>query len=269
MSVALKRPGDMAAVTFAWADARAELYGQVRLATGLDGDGAERPSVLALALAGRDTVGAIVNGPGVTATAEEPLARWSVRAEGELELALAFEATTPPAEFGGRHALARAGGVEGYSQLCRVTGTAGGRPVDGLGQRDDVRGNPDWDKIALTRTLGVWQDDGTGMAVQTVRPAKAESHADEAAWGVALDPERIRKIEEPRLSTTTDAAGRPIRAGVELWIEGADEYPFRGTGEVLAGAALDLGALRLDCAFFRWHVEGRTAVGRYDVLRRA
>ena len=45
--------------------------------------------------------------------------------------------------------------------------------------------------------------------------------------------------------------------------------PHRGSGEVLCGSTLDLGALRLECAFFRWRVEGGTGVGRYDVLRRA
>jgi hypothetical protein len=40
-------------------------------------------------------------------------------------------------------------------------------------------------------------------------------------------------------------------------------------GEVVSGATLDLAGLRLDCAFFRWHVDGRTAVGRYDILKRA
>ena len=34
-------------------------------------------------------------------------------------------------------------------------------------------------------------------------------------------------------------------------------------------AGLDLGSLQLDCAFFRWHLEGRAGVGRYDIVRRA
>jgi len=35
-----------------------------------------------------------------------------------------------------------------------------------------------------------------------------------------------------------------------------------------AGSSLDLGALRLDPAFFRWRSEGAEGVGRYDVLRK-
>ena len=39
-------------------------------------------------------------------------------------------------------------------------------------------------------------------------------------------------------------------------------------GEVVCGTSLDLGRLRLDCAFLRWRMEGREGVGRYDILRR-
>ncbi len=46
-------------------------------------------------------------------------------------------------------------------------------------------------------------------------------------------------------------------------------WPRRGAGEVICGSSLDLGDLRLDCAFFRWHLEGREGVGRYDLIRHA
>ena len=50
---------------------------------------------------------------------------------------------------------------------------------------------------------------------------------------------------------------------------GEDDYARRAAGEVVCGTTLDLGRLRLQCAFFRWRMEGRTGVGRYDVLTRA
>jgi len=269
----LREPGDTDAVTYAWADAGAELYGLVRVAEGIEGDGSAGRSALVVALAGRSTVAAAAAADGVSATVEEPLMRWSVRSSGEPGFALEFAALTPPAELGGRQAVARAGGMEGYEQLCRVRGTVRvdgrERPVRGLGQRGHSWGNPDWDRIALTRSVGAWLDDGTGIVIASVRSAGAQSHADEARWAAALDAQRARRIEEPRLSTTTDGAGRQIRAGLELWGEDDDEFAFRGTGEAVAGATLDLGGLRLDCAFFRWHVDGRTAIGRYDILRRA
>jgi hypothetical protein len=196
-----------------------------------------------------------------------------VRGGGELGFELEFEATTPLAELGGREKAAKAGGLEGYEQLCRVSGTmrvdGRSRAVDGLGQRGHAWGNPDWDRIALTRSVGAWLGDGSGVVIGTVRPDGVTAHSDEAIWAAALDTERARIVDVARLSTTTDDEGRQIRAGLELWIEKDADYPYRGTGEVVAGSTLELGALRLDVAFFRWHVEGRTGAGRYDVIRHA
>ena len=269
------KPGDTDAVTFSWADAESGLYGLARVATGITPDDASSASALAIAFAGREPLGAIAeSGPTapaeLEATTEEPLERWTLKGSGELEFDLTFEALTPPAEYGGgRKGLAKTGGMEGYEQLCRVRGTMAGKGVDGVGQRGHSWGNPDWDKIALTRAVGAWFDDGTGSVLQTVRPAKASNHADETYWAAMLDHERTLTVEEPRLSTTTDEAGRQIRAGIELWLDSDADYPLRGVGEVLAGSTLELGALRLDVAFFGWHIEGRSAIGRYDVLRRA
>jgi hypothetical protein len=272
-----RKPGDTDAVTYSWADPESGLYGLARVAAGVTSDGAANSSALAVAFEGREPLGAIAEAgetPPVELVAETdaPLERWTLRAEGELHFELTFEALSPPAEYGGRQAVVKAGGMEGYEQVCRVRGTmqAGGREraVRGLGQRGHSWGNPDWDKIALTRAIGAWFEDGTGAVVSTVRPTKAEHHADEAIWAAVLDSERAVSVEEPRLSTTTDEAGRQLRAGLELWVNKDDDYPLRGTGEVLAGSTLELGALRLDVAFFAWHIEGRTAIGRYDVLRR-
>jgi hypothetical protein len=275
---ALRKPGDTDAVTFSWADPGAGLYGLARVATGIGADSVEQPSALAIAFAGREPLGAVAvagadAGAAVTASVDEPLRRWSLRGDGELAFDLQFEATTPSAELGGREKAAKAGGLEGYEQLCRVSGTmrveGRSRAVDGIGQRGHAWGNPDWDRIALTRQVGAWLDDGTGVVLTTVRPAGVSAHADEAIWAAALDPERARAVDDARLSTTSDEAGRQIRAGLELWLDKSDDYPFRGTGEVVAGSTLELGALRLDVAFFRWHVEGHTGAGRYDVIRRA
>jgi hypothetical protein len=274
----LRKSGDTDAVTFAWADPGSGLYGLARVATGLGADGAEQPSALAITFSGRKPLGVVAvagaDAPSVvSASVDEPLQRWTVRGSGELEFALEFTALTPSAELGARDKAAKAGGLQGYEQLCRVSGTVKvegrARAVDGLGQRGHSWGNPDWDKIALTRTVGAWFDDGTGVVVGAVRPDGVTAHADEAIWAAALDRERARIVDDARLSTTTDEAGRQIRAGLELWVDKDDDYPFRGTGEVVAGSTLELGALRLDVAFFRWHVEGRTGTGHYDVIRHA
>ena len=179
---------------------------------------------------GRETLGAVAEAgatppPEVVASVEEPLERWAVAGSGELPFSLTFEARTPPAEYGGRIGLVKTGGMEGYEQLCRVRGTVGSRTVDGLGQRGHSWGNPDWDRIALTRSVSAWFDDGSGSVLSAVRPVKASSHADEAIWAAVFDGSRALTVDEPRLSTTTDSAGRQIRAGLEFWLDKDDDYP--------------------------------------------
>jgi hypothetical protein len=162
--------------------------------------------------------------------------------------------------------------MAGYEQVCRVHGTVvlDGRSVEiaGLGQRGHAWGEPDWEQISATRTIGAWLPDGTGLALTAVRRTAAAGHDAEPMWAALLEPAGSLHIDEPRLSTTYDGDGHQRRAGLELWI-GDDGYPRRAAGEVLCGSTFDLGQLRLDCAFFRWRIEGDEGVGRYDVVRRA
>jgi hypothetical protein len=276
------------AVTFAFGDAEAQLYGLARigLSPGEDGD-ARSGSALALLFEGREPVAAFARGGleaepgadwdaielgGLRMTVEEPLRSWRVTMDGEQHgFDLRFQALTPPAEIDGGEAVVRAGGMVGYEQLCGVTGTvrAGGRATEVrcLGQRGHGWGEPDWSRIESARTVAAWPDAGYGLALTSVRPQGAE-HADELVWAALLDEQGTLRVEDPRMSTTYDGEGRQRRAGLELWL-GDDEYPHRGSGEVLCGSTLDLGQLRLDCAFFRWRIDGESGVGRYDVLRRA
>ena len=281
----LRRPdggeGFADAVTFAWADRANSLYGFARLGIA-DGAG----SALAVVFAGREPAGVIASGGldvpagddwtlamgGIAMTVEEPLSTWALHAEMDgAAFDLRFEAQAPPAAIGAESAVARAGGMEGYEQPCRVTGRvrAGEREtaITGVGQRGHQWGAPDWDRIALARTVTAWADDGRGVALSAVRPAKAKAHDGEAVWAALLDTGE--PVADPRLSTTYDGEGRQRRAGLELWVGEEDPYPRRISGEVLCGSTLDLGKLRLDCAFFSWRLDGAEAVGRYDVLRRA
>jgi hypothetical protein len=206
----------------------------------------------------------------VEAVTEEPQRRWSV-SSGNLDLA--FEALGPPAELDEDSPAARAGGMAGYEQLCRVTGsvTHDGRTqtVSGAGQRGHTWGEPDWERIEATRTLSAWLEDGTGLAFTAVRPAGAGDHEAEARWATLFAPAGGLFVDEPRLSTTYDADGFQRRVGLELWIGEDHAYARRASGVVVCGGALDLGEQRLDCAFLHWRMDGRPGVGRYDVLRRA
>jgi hypothetical protein len=260
------------AMTFAFADREAGFFGLARAGVA-DGQG----SALGVLFAGREPVSLVAEGgfdvadgdwdelvlPGLTVRTLEPHARWQVVLATEPGFELEFEAASPPAEF------SPLGGMEGHERLCRVRGTAAGRPIDCLGQRGRSWGVAEWGGIALTRSLGAWLDEGPSVVYSAVRPAGAESHAEEAQWGALLDGESAVAMVDPRLSTTYDGDGHQRRAGLELWVDEEDDYPRRGSGRVLCGSSVELGSLRLDCAFFGWTLDGREGVGRYDVLRRA
>jgi hypothetical protein len=278
------------AVTFAFGDPDAQLYGLARLGLtpGVDG-GPGSGSALAVLFAGREPVAALARGglevapdagwqaltvAGLSATVEEPLRRWTVALQAEGQgFELAFTALGPPAEMEAGEAVAVAGGMAGYEQVCVVSGTVrtSGRvhEVRCLGQRGHSWGEPDWSRLDSARTVAAWPGGGRALALTSVRPEGAAGHADEIAWAALIGADGAERIAEPRLSTTYDADGRQRRASLELWMHDDDGHPRRGSGEVLCGSTLELGQLELDCAFFRWRIDGREGVGRYDVLRRA
>jgi hypothetical protein len=291
--------GQSDAVTFAFSDAEADVCGVARIGRAM-ADGEIVCTGLALLFAGgqpvavRAEVGAAPSGTGwgeadiagIHTEVLEPLREWKVEFADEDGLhGFEFElrASSAPARLEAELPAGRLGGMEGYDQLARVTGTVtiGGRSraFTGRGQRGHSWGAPDWDKLTLARTMGLWLEDDSGIALTAVRGAKAESHADEAIHAVMLAPadaygeevegeSLVTVIADPRVSTTYDSEGRQRHAGLELYMTEDAEYARRAAGEVACGTTLDLGRLRLDCAFFKWHMEGRDGVGRYDVLRR-
>ncbi|UGS37783.1 DUF7064 domain-containing protein [Capillimicrobium parvum] len=266
------------AITFAFGDEAADVYGLARVGLA-DGAG----SGLGVLFAGRSTAAARAEGGvavsgdgwegvaagGVTTATAEPLQRWTVAFDADADgaFALEFTALGLPAEIEG-------GGMTGYEQLCRVSGTArvAGRSVaiDCLGQRGHSWGSPDWDRMSMARTVGAWLDPALAVVISAIRPSKASDHAHDDVRAVVLEgsPPAPVAVGEPRLSTAFDADGHQRRAGWELWPDDEEGYARRGAGEVLCGTSLDLGRLRLDCAFFRFRMDGREGVGRYDVLRR-
>jgi hypothetical protein len=275
-------------VTFAFGDISAALYGLFRLGLSGTETGERQGSALAILYSGGEPVAVLARGAlavaddagwealelaGLRATVEAPLDRWRLSFDdgdghgAELE----FAALGDVAELRPDAAAARLGGMTGYDQPCRVRGTvrADGRSraVDALGQRGHSWGEADWARIALVRTVTAWTD-ARCATVTAIRPADAHDHAAEETWAALWEPDAVLGIEHCRLSTTYDADGHMRRAGLELWATGA-EWPRRAAGEVLCGSSLELGSLQLDCAFFRWHLDGQAGVGHYDILRRA
>lgn len=269
------------ALTYAFGDDASGLYGVARLglaegrASGLAlvfHDGAP----IAVAADGNVETTAVawddVSVAGLRSTTVSPLATWRLRFDGAVTADLTFEAVSPALELAADHPLAVAGGMEGFDHLCRVHGTIGTTAFDGLGQRGRSWGAPDWERMTLARTVSAWLDADHAISLVAVRPAGASDHAGEQFATFSFDGDRadapVREVAVTRLSTAYDDERRQRRAGLELYVGEDDELARRAAGEVVAGTSLDLGRLRLHCAFFRWHMEGRVGVGRYDVLER-
>jgi hypothetical protein len=286
-----RRSGDgfSEAVTVAFGDERADVYGVARL--GLADGGASGLAIVfhrGEPVAVRAEDGVAVDAPrawddvsvaGIGTEVVEPLGAWRLHyASDEASLDLDLRAAGGIAALDPEHPAARAGGLSGYEQPVRVTGSAnvGGRRVgiDGLGQRGHSWGAPDWDRIALARTVGAWLEGEVALSLTAIRPAGAKHHDDERLVATILerDPKSGEALAipvvEPRLSTAYDGDGRQRAAGLELFVD-PDGMPRRAAGEVVCGTTLDLGRLTLHCAFFRWRMEGRAGVGRYDVLARS
>ena len=285
------------AVTVAFGDERADLYGVARL--GLAGGAASGLVILfhggepvtvraegAVALDDRPSSWEAVSAAGLDTAVVEPLRRWRLQFAGDdASLDLELEALGAIAELPADHPAAKAGGMMGYEQAVRVRGvaTVGSRRLDvrGLGQRGHSWGAPDWERIGLARSVSAWLGEDVAVSAVAIRPAKGKAHADELIAATLLEAGEegagdgdgggpvARLVEDPRLTTTYDGEGRQRHAGLELWVGKDDQAPWHIAGEAICGTSLDLGRLRLDCAFFRWRGRGREGVGRYDVMRRA
>ena len=263
------------AVTFSFGDEDADVYAVARV--GLSGE--TSASGLGLVFSGGEPVAvqadgsvdvterswAAIDAAGLSTTVERPLEAWTLSfASDSATFDLQVEALSAPGEMAD-------GGMDGYDQLCRFTGDATVRgervAIDCLGQRGHSWGAPDWDQMALARTLGVWIGEDLGVSLLAIRPAGDDHHDHESVAAYLYEGGEPVRVQDPRLSTGYDGDQRQQRAGLELWMD-EDSHARRAAGEILCGTSLDLGRLRLDCAFLRWHMEGREGVGRYDILRR-
>ena len=258
------------AVTVTFADAERGWFGMARLGRA-DGTG----SALAVLFRGREPVAALAEGSlqpsgedwadlrvgPLHSSVNAGFERWTVGWDDHF--ALELEAASAPVE--------RRGGMEGYEQLVRVRGTVTvdgeTAEIDGLGQRGHAWGVVDWSSLELVRGVSAWLGEG-GIVLESLRPERANGHDAEEIWASLVEHGDPVPVIDPRLSTTYDGDGHQRRAGLELWLTDEAGYPVRAAGEVICGSSLELGALRLDLAFFAWTSEGSRGVGRYDVLRK-
>ena len=77
----------------------------------------------------------------------------------------------------------------------------------------------------------------------------------------------LHQVEEARISTVYDGGGRQRSAGLELWLPG-EEFPRRGSGQVIAGSSFELETIQVHAAVFRWRLDGREGIGAYELMVR-
>ena len=266
---ALDRAGEGVtdAVTFSCADRDAGLYGLARRRRRARPTAAG--SALGVLFAGREPSRSLAEGgdrarrgadwdelrlPGSSrrSTSRSRAGACARRRRAAAASSSTFEALSPPAELGGDDARRgrRDGGLR--AALPRARDRGGGRDaIDGLGQRGHSWGNaglgPDRAHAHASRA---WLEDGSGCA-RGRAPGRRRAATPTRRSGARCStpsgalPSTSRGSRPPTTATAASAA-----PGLELWVDEDDDYPRRGAGEVVCGSTLELGALRLDCAFF-------------------
>ena len=189
-------------------------------------------------------------GPAIEAAGEG----W--RAELDGVLSLEFAPISGEADLGGVTA-----------RVCRVTGEAGGRRVDGLGTVAETHLPPRWEELDALRTISALVDDSHAFLAVARRPRGAAGHGQELVNARLLHEGELMAVEDARISTVYDGGGRQRSAGLELWLPGED-YPHRGSGIVIAGSSLELDEVEVHAAVFRWRLDGREGIGGYELMAR-
>ncbi len=164
--------------------------------------------------------------------------------------------------------------LDGFDQLCRVTGRVDGAAgeVECLGRRAErAVGDPrDFDSV---RDVSIWFAVDDGLAMTAARRRKAKGHDRDLTVAAILEAAGGPVVEEPRLSTTYDADGAPARMGLELWLpehNGEQPFPRRAAGEAAGAAASATGdGADLTARPLRCHSRGNEGTGVYLLLRRS
>jgi hypothetical protein len=220
----------------------------------------------AVATVGGDAVAPVVSTLHLSVAADG--AEWRLDGDGVALIA------SPAAEI--VDAAAADDDIAGFDQLCRVTGTfeqsGTEHAVDCLGLRTFRSGSFDLEKIESIRAVSTWFEPDEGLALTAFRGRKTKHHDSDLVTATVLGPDPSPPVEDPRLSTTYDAGGWPVRAGLELWLasgEGEEEqFPRRAVGHA-AGARTETAAGELDLRAepFLWHSRGREGAGMYMLAR--
>jgi hypothetical protein len=120
----------------------------------------------------------------------------------------------------------------------------------------------------VRRSIGIVFDDGGLLALTSTLPEGGEAHGDEEVTAVLCDPDGAPVVfEETLLSTEYGEDGVQRRATLELWPDVEEMRPLRGAGTLINSVCVRRRGLDSQIAFFRWSIEGREALGAYEVAR--
>lgn len=205
-----------------------------------------------------------------------PGGQW--RLEGQ-EASLVFEPSGPVGHGGSSE-----GSIDAFDQLCTVRGRValGGHEhqVECLGWRARVTGSFELDEIDTFRQTYGWFDRTDGLSLLALRPRKSRTHDTDLVAASVLEPEPAPKVTDPRLSSTYDADGAPIRVGLELWFDPAQatdddatdegrQLPRRAAAEAVGdGLRWEADDFSLHAVPLRWHSRGSDGSGVYLLGKR-
>jgi hypothetical protein len=156
--------------------------------------------------------------------------------------------------------------------VCRVLGELrrDGETVElaCLGVRSDAVSDREPRDVSVTRSIAVAFADGSILGLRAARPQGADEHGSEEIVAALADAEgALTEFREALLSTQYDDSGRQLRATLELWPEGEEPLPpIRAAGSVVCGTSLSDGERRVDLAIFRWSMDGKPGLGRYEIV---
>jgi len=154
------------------------------------------------------------------------------------------------------------------ARVCRVAGEAEGRRIAGLGTFSVTTVAPRWEELDAVRSISALVDEQHALLAVARRPRDVAGHDAERVRAALIQDGVVRMVADARISTVYDSGGRQRSAGLELWLDG-EEYPRRGSGLVIAGSSLDLDAIEVHAAVFRWRLDGREGIGAYELMVRA
>lgn len=189
----------------------------------------------------------------------------------------------PPDTWNPAAGLALSPGGDGAGSVSATEGAARGlqalrvsdaqTPEDGEPLEVDAPAfgfaGPGLPKLDSVRILAAWFPSQRTVALAAVRPREGRSDAEMVSVLVTGEPEPLT-VFDPRLSTTYDGDGKPVRAGLELWLgeEDGDHHPLRLSSESNGDQlSADLDDLRLQAFSQRCHAWGEDGVGLYALLR--